>query len=666
MTGERAVELLLENVGRAVLPATGTGSERQIPAGDILAALPEESAAGWLLRCDFEEGGPWAGVRDLFRSLLDDIRRQSPALIEKHDYELVHVIPELKSQVSLRNPCLTDTASSDERIRNYPADRAYRIVHGLIDLLTEHKRAASPGKTWLLICLDYDRAGEMTQRFFQELLRRRGVLLRTVLLPVFSGREPDAASLGFARAPQELPFAVSVPAPEPIEVHEAAQRAGALEPEIGNDILERTSKLPDIIHLWRLAGREDKLLEMSYQALHSYNSLGFYHDSVRYGESARALLKRSARETAGSTLHWWIFFKLFMSYLGIGDVQAALQLAREDALSLPEAAGDEKMRIPLCYMVAMLYARFLPDRDLALGEEYLERGLAYLANAGLPEPEHWFQFVFNRNGLAMIRSFQGRFQEALELCSKGLGILNEKLTNDRHQLHRSVLLYNMAQVHTQTGMHELAIDHYSAAMQMDPNYSEYYNERGSLHLKLGRLEEAERDYLEAIELSPPYFEVWTNLGNCYRLQGRLDEAILAFSRALDLKPEQPAIFFGRAQAREALGASNDAVADYTAVLELNPSHWQACASRAVLLYEAGKLDECLADLERAISLAPGEAGLYQNRAVALADLQRPQEAGKDLEKYLALCPDAPDREEVEVRLAELKGIMNPEYAASFE
>lgn len=663
MTGERTMDGLLEQVGTVFLPAPATGGERQVSIDEILSAAAAEGAATWQLRCDFAEGGPWAGVRDLFRSLLDDIRRHNPALIEKHDYELLYVLPELRTQVQLRNPCLTDIATAEERIRNYPADRAYRITHGLIDLLVEYKQASRAEEKWLLICLDYDRAGEMGRHFFQELMRRRGKQLRAVLLPVFSEGAPEEGSLGFSCAPRKLSFEVAVPGPEPIDAREAARKAEALDRELESNVLGRTAKLPDVIHLWRLAGREDKLLQRCAQALASYNILGLYRDSRRYGELAQSLLKHSPAPE-DRNFRWWVFFKIFLSYLGTGEPQKALELAREEVLNVPEEEGDWTLRIPFCYLMAMLHARFLPDRDFARGEEYLERGLRYLEKAGLPEPDYWFQYVFNRNGVAMIRSFQGRYQKALDLCSTGLGILEERLSKDRHNLHRSVLLYNMAQVYGQTGRLDLAIDHLSAAMEMDPNYSEYYNERGSLYLKLGRLEEAEHDYLRAVELSPPYPEVWTNLGNCLRLQGRWEEAVQAFSRALDLRPAQSASHLGRAQAREALGIAEGAMADYTAALELNPLHWQACAGRAVLLYEAGRIDECLEDLDRAISLAPGEADLYQNRAVALADLHRHQEARKDLETYLALCPDAPDREDVEVRLAALDETMNPEYAAS--
>lgn len=663
MTGERTTNGLLEDVGTVLLPTLATSTE-QVPIDEILSSATADGARAWLLRCDFTEGGPWAGVRDLFRSLLDDIRRQSPHLIEKHDYELLYVLPELRTLLKLRNPCLTDIATAEERIRNYPADRAYRITHGLIDLLVDYKSISAAGKTWLLICLDYDRAGEMARHFFQELMRRRGKALRTVLLPVFPGREPDPGSLDFSCPSKRLPFGIAARKPEPIDASEAARGAEALDREIESNALGRTAKLPDVIHLWSLAGREDRLLQRCSQALESCNVLGLYRDSRRYGELAQALLKRASPESQDERLRWRIFFKMLLAYLGTGEPQRALELAGEHVLDLSEAGGDETRRVSYCYLMAMLHARFLPERDFALGEEYLERGLHHLEKAGLPEPEYWFQYAFNRNGVAMIRSFQGRYQEALDLCSAGFRILEERLSKDRHNLHRSVLLYNMAQVYSQAGRLELAIDHLSAAMEMDPNYSEYYNERGSLQLKLGRLEAAERDYLRAIELSPPYHEVWTNLGNCLRLQRRWDEAVEAFSRSLDLNPAQPASLFGRAQAREALGVREDALADYTAVLESNPLHWQACAGRAVLLYEAGRIEEGLADLDRAISLAPGEADLYQNRAVALADLQKPQEARKDLKTYLDLCPEAPDREDVEVRLAALGGFIHPENVSN--
>ncbi|MHC5826458.1 MAG: tetratricopeptide repeat protein, partial [Nostoc sp.] len=153
-----------------------------------------------------------------------------------------------------------------------------------------------------------------------------------------------------------------------------------------------------------------------------------------------------------------------------------------------------------CYMMSFLYARFLPELDLVKAEEYLKQSLEYLLKAQLPEHRTLFHTAFNQNALALIRYRQGKPKEAAALCQFWYEQLNERLGLDEHRLHRSVLLYNIAQVYTSIGSNEEAIFYLTSAMAMDPNYSEYYNDRGNLYLKLGRLQEAENDYLRAIEL----------------------------------------------------------------------------------------------------------------------------------------------------------------------
>lgn len=639
---------LFENSGAVLLP--GRNASRTLSVGTLSRMLPEESRL-FILRCHFDEGGPWAGMRDFFRELLSGLDCEDSDLLSKHDYELVHILPDLKVTLGIRNPCLTDIASSEERVRNYPADRALRIIHGLIDLLIVLKEGAerTASQTWILLCADYDSAGHITQVFLQELMRRAGTRLRLLLIPTISrNRETD---LSAAFSCQTLPFAIEPPEKlqDPGKA-EAVELAGAIEAQIGDDVLVSTGTIPDLIRLWKIAERSEKVLEWQYKALTAFNTLGLYEDAIRYGEPARESQKRAGDHPLAKAVGWGIFFKLFMCYLGINSPESARRLAEED---LPKECEDDReaaMWVRVCYLLAMVHARYLPARDFATGEHYLELGLTYLEKAALSQSERYFLRAFNRNGLAMIRSFQGRPQEALDLCRGAWDLLDEHLDSEQHRLHRSVLLYNMAQVYSQTQAFDRAIENYTAAMRMDPNYSEYYNERGSLLLKLGRVEEAERDYHRAIALGPPYFEVWSNLGQCCRVRGRMEEAIAAYDRSLDLQPNQAMVWLVRAQALEALNKLDEAIDSYSRALSLLSTLWPALAGRAVLYYENGKLDHCLSDLHRAITLAPHEPELYQNRAVALTDLGRRQEASSDLRRYLELQPDAADRADVEARL----------------
>jgi len=451
-------------------------------------------------------------------------------------------------------------------------------------------------------------------------MRRRG---KSLNIHLFAGASPgngQSVCMSFDSGLQTRLVAARLD-PQPPAAPDSLQAGGAaaeLEERIGDDELERQANLPLLIYLWKAAGRSDKLFRYQFLALETYNTQGLYADAIRYGDG---LLDLASREAPGDDdLRWLIFQKLFMSHIGLEDVDTSFRLAEDTGLPLAEK--DASRRNQLFYLMAILYARFKKPRDLQKGEEYLELSLAAIAESDMPEGERHFRYVFNRNGLAMIRNFQRRPEEAIELCRSGFAYLNEHLGADEHRLHRSILLYNTAQVYAAIGVHAEALEYYSATIAQDPNYSEYHNERANVLLQLDRLEEAEADYLRAIELSPPYFEVFTNLGQCYRRMGAMDKAIEQYSRALDLEPGHLLGRLGRAKAYEEAGQRDNAIDDYSAVLAQDPSLWEAFGNRGALLYEAGRLHEALADFDAAIKLRPSMGELHENRAIVLSDIEK--------------------------------------------
>ncbi len=637
-----------EYLERISIVEAAAGQNRRLWLEDRLQEMAGFGARTFSVCCDFDSGGPWAGVSGLFGSLLAEMQVQRPDLIEQHAPELVTILPRLRQSLTVRNPSLTDLAPEHERTRNYPADRALRNVHGLIDLLDSWKSATCADNPWVIACDSYDGAGTMSGLFFRELMRRRGERLHIKLLVGVDRGKGEAvrASLSVGLPVQIIGVDLDACPSTAIDSTTAARMASDLEERIGDDRIETQVHLADLIKLWGLAARSDKVLRYKYIGLETYNTLGLYADALRYGSGLLELVSEHAPHD--EQLRWAIILKLLMCHIGLQDVETSLKLAEEEGLKLVER--HPAWGIQLFYLMAMFYARFQKPRDLMKGEEYLERSFAAIEQANLPEGDFHFHCVFNRNGLAMIRNFQGRHQEAIELCRSGIAQLNAHLGAEQHRLHRSILVYNMAQVYAATGSYDEAIQYCSVAIAMDPNYSEYYNDRGGAFLQMGRLEEARADYLKAIELSPPYFEVFTNLGQCYRRMGSMADAIEAYSRALDLEPGHLLALLGRAKAYEELGHVTAAIADYTAALARDPAQWEAVASRGVMHYEAGDLDVSLADFDRAIELKPNQCDLYQNRATVLTDLGRYHEAARDLQASLLLNPTDDERPALQARL----------------
>jgi tetratricopeptide (TPR) repeat protein len=609
----------------------------------------ESEGRTWRVDCRPEAGGPWAGLDTLVELVVGELDEQAPGLLSSHAHELCLVVPRLRSRLVFPES-LTDTVDDEEKTRNYAADRAYRSLHGLIDLLCEWHQLGQPGSV-SIACDHYDSANGLVKRFFAELVRRGGSRLDLHLLVVAGpGRgEATAGDLDPATITAAVRLALprstgASPSPEAL-----TRLAGALEGWLADGVEATDAQLVGLIEAWRGSDTPERALRWELEAMSRYNHAGLYEASLPYAADVEAGLDRLHEED--DDVYFGAVNLLYYCYVPLDRAPDA-QAIVEQALT---RIDDPSQAAQLCYMLAMLYARFSAATDQAKAEECLQRALSLIPEAELPDHERHFLTVFTMNGLALVRVRQRRAGDALELCRAGIARLGEHLDAERHRLHRSVLLFNIAQVHAQLGPYEDAIDYFTQAMAMDPNYSEYYNDRGAVFMKMGRLDAAERDYLRAIELSPPYAEVWTNLGQCYRAMERMDDAVRAYSRALDLAPTATLAVVGRAEARSAMDHAELALEDYDRALVLEPDQPLVLGSRAILHYEAGRLPEALGDLDAAVGLAPGLADLYQNRAVALRELGRRDEAARDLGTYLELCPDADDRDEVEESLLSLVG-----------
>lgn len=638
---------------RVVILEAAAGTARR----ELLAGLGEELARqdveSFFLECDLATSGPWAGVRELLRDLYPELSRHHPELVVAHDYELVMISPWLRRQVTPRNLTLTDEAMGDEKVRNYPLDRAFRLVHGAVDLIAAWRESVG-GKPWVLFLENFESSGALARRFFHDLLRRRGEGLGVTLVAAVEPGTGQGVAEGIAnQAGQVSVSRLDVPALEPgapvaLDPVAARARATELEALVKDDLVAKEIHFPEIVRLWLWANEPRQALRWQIFWLGITNHRGFYEDALYYCEAILEHLRTNSEED--QERRWNLVGNLFHGLTTTGRVKEALALVEQEALG---KIDDPAILVRPYYVIAMLYARYLPQLDFDRAASYLERALEMLQWVDLPEDVRHFQTVFIGNGLALVRHRQGRPEEAITLCEEGFAHLEEHLAPDRHRLHRSVLLYNIAQVYAMLGNADAAAQHYTQAIEMDPNYSEYYNDRGSLYLKLDRLEEAEADYRTAVELSAPYPEVWTNLGQCLRRMGRHAEAVVAYDRALDLEPRELLALTGRARCHEIQGHGELALADYTAALAQDGNQPMLLANRAVLRYGAGQLEASVADLDAAIALAPTVAELYQNRSVALLDLGRVADAVGDLQRYLELAPDAPDRSQVKQQLAQL-------------
>lgn len=83
---------------------------------------------------------------------------------------------------------------------------------------------------------------------------------------------------------------------------------------------------------------------------------------------------------------------------------------------------------------------------------------------------------------------------------------------------------------------DLAIRHFSRAIQIDPTFAEAYNQRALANYLKEDFEPSIADCKKVIELMPLHFGAWAGLGHCYAHTRQIDQAINAYTRALEINP----------------------------------------------------------------------------------------------------------------------------------
>ncbi len=147
---------------------------------------------------------------------------------------------------------------------------------------------------------------------------------------------------------------------------------------------------------------------------------------------------------------------------------------------------------------------------------------------------------------------------------------------------------------SEEGQYVEAIDHFSAAIELEPDYAEAYFLRGRAHYDYAsrviveatgqgtenipllpeeavqHLEQAVADYTRAIELDPRYAKAYNNRGNTYAALGEKERALDDYDVALELEPDLTLAYFNRGLLHYRIGDYEQAVADLELYLELVP------------------------------------------------------------------------------------------------
>ncbi|OHC74462.1 MAG: hypothetical protein A3G18_11245 [Rhodospirillales bacterium RIFCSPLOWO2_12_FULL_58_28] len=130
-----------------------------------------------------------------------------------------------------------------------------------------------------------------------------------------------------------------------------------------------------------------------------------------------------------------------------------------------------------------------------------------------------------------------------------------------------------------------------------------HNKRGQAFEQEGLYDRAIEEYTNAILLKPDYAEAYLGRGWTQEAKGNHEQAIDNFSRALQASPSYGEAFFGRGWVHEQLGRFDSAIEDYTQAIRHAPDLSDAYFSRGFLNFYNEQPDKAADDFSKSLRKA---------------------------------------------------------------
>jgi serine/threonine-protein kinase len=266
--------------------------------------------------------------------------------------------------------------------------------------------------------------------------------------------------------------------------------------------------------------------------------------------------------------------------------------------------------------IASLQKAIQTDPGFALG--YAQLGEAYRQKFALEHNTHWLDEA------------QAYCQKAAELDS-----------------HVPAVFVTLAQIHEALGKHDLALQEFQHALQLDPKDAVALGGLARSYETSGRVADAEKAFQEANALRPDDWMGYNNLGAFYDRQGKYPQAIGAYQQALKITPDNAEVYSNIGSAyvdqggEKALPLAEQALKKS---IELNPGY-PAYANLGMLYMQEHRYADSAAATEQALKINGNDYMVWNNLMIGYEGAQELDKAaaarrkGEELaEKVVALNP----------------------------
>ncbi len=200
-------------------------------------------------------------------------------------------------------------------------------------------------------------------------------------------------------------------------------------------------------------------------------------------------------------------------------------------------------------------------------------------------------------------------------------------------------LYRQGETLLELKRYKDALNVYSRAVELKPQYAEAYKGQGNAFLELKRYEDALEAYDKAIQIQPNYLEAWNGRGKTLDYLQRYEEAIASFDAVLKIQPNSLQAWNERGNVQIKLQEYSEAIASFDKAVKLQPNDSLAWYRRGIALHNLRRYQEALASYDKAVEYKPDSSETWYQRGNTLINLQKYKEAVESYDKAVQFQPN---------------------------
>lgn len=206
-----------------------------------------------------------------------------------------------------------------------------------------------------------------------------------------------------------------------------------------------------------------------------------------------------------------------------------------------------------------------------------------------------------------------------------------------------------------TGFNEQGLKAFLNATVIDPTDGEALFQAGKLYFETSRFEDAFQLFQRVKSMNANFPRSNYYAGRAAFALGRFDEALRFAREEKSLNPNLSDTYLLTGEIYSAQGAFSECASEYAQAIKLRPASAEIYVKSAECYRKSGSLEIAETMLTLAKERESGYAGLYRELGALFEKKGDAAAARQSYRNYLELAPNAPDKNDIEVRISRLGG-----------